>query len=77
MRSYRKTKAHFGGDKRQIFFIARFLFSYVIFVSNVADAKVAVYYAQRWGIEVLFGDLKSRGFNFEDTHVTNMESIKK
>ena len=50
---------------------------YVIFVSNVAGPKVAVYYAQRWGIEVLFGDLKSRGFNFEDTHVTNMESIKK
>ena len=49
---------------------------YVIFVSNVSGPKVAVYYAQRWGIEVLFGDLKSRGFNFEDTHVTNMESIK-
>ena len=38
---------------------------YVIFVSNVAGPKVAVYYAQRWDIEVLFGDLKSRGFNFE------------
>jgi len=49
---------------------------YVIFVSNVSGPKVAVYYAQRWGIEVLFGDLKSRGFNFEDTHVTNMESTK-
>ena len=49
---------------------------YVIFVSDLAGAKAATYYGERWGIEVLFGDLKSRGFNFEDTHVTNLKSIK-
>lgn len=27
-------------------------------------------YAQRWGIETLFGIFKSRGFNLEDTHLT-------
>jgi hypothetical protein len=28
-------------------------------------------YAQRWGIETLFGVFKSRGFNLEDTHLTD------
>lgn len=50
---------------------------YVIFLSDMSGAKVATYYAERWGIEVLFGDLKTRGFNFEDTHVTNLKSIQK
>ena len=28
-------------------------------------------YRKRWGIECLFGDTKTRGLNFEDTHITN------
>ncbi len=28
-------------------------------------------YRKRWGIECLFADTKSRGLNFEDTHITN------
>lgn len=32
-------------------------------------------YAERWGIEVLFGCCKQRGFNFEDTHLTKLERI--
>lgn len=32
-------------------------------------------YAERWGIEVFFGCCKSRGFNFEDTHLTKLERI--
>jgi hypothetical protein len=34
-------------------------------------------YALRWQIETLFGCLKSRGFNFEDTHVTDRRRIKR
>lgn len=34
-------------------------------------------YAQRWEIETLFGCLKSRGFNFEETHLTEYERISK
>jgi len=34
-------------------------------------------YAARWEIETLFGCLKGRGFNFEDTHITEMARIKK
>lgn len=34
-------------------------------------------YARRWEIETLFGCLKSRGFRFEDTHLTDPERIAK
>lgn len=34
-------------------------------------------YGLRWEIETLFGCLKGRGFNFEDTHITDGERIKK
>jgi hypothetical protein len=34
-------------------------------------------YSKRWSIELLFGCLKSRGFNFEDTHITDMIRIEK
>ena len=34
-------------------------------------------YALRWEIETLFGCLKGRGFNFEDTHITDLDRIKK
>lgn len=34
-------------------------------------------YAKRWGIETLFGSLKSRGFAFESTHMTDPERIRK
>jgi Transposase DDE domain len=32
-------------------------------------------YSKRWGIECLFSHLKTRGFNFEDTHITGKERI--
>jgi hypothetical protein len=32
---------------------------------------------KRWNIEELFACLKSRGFNFEDTHLTNLHKIAK
>jgi hypothetical protein len=34
-------------------------------------------YAKRWGIETLFGAFKSRGFRFEETHMTHPERISK
>lgn len=40
--------------------------------------KIAITrYSLRWEIETLFGCLKGRGFNFEDTHITQMDRIKK
>ena len=34
-------------------------------------------YYRRWSIEVLFANLKSRGFELETTHVTDPEKLKK
>lgn len=34
-------------------------------------------YALRWEIETLFGCLKSKGFNFEDTHIVDRARIKR
>ena len=35
------------------------------------------HYGKRWQIETLFGCLKSKGFNFEDTHMVKPERIEK
>ena len=41
-------------------------------VSNRFKGKIALeIYRKRWGIELLFSHLKKRGFNFEDTHMTD------
>jgi hypothetical protein len=34
-------------------------------------------YALRWEIETLFGSLKTRGFNLEDTHITQLDRLAK
>lgn len=50
---------------------------YLILISNLPLKKGLFYYAQRWEIEVLFAALKSRGFDFEATHMTKAERIDK
>lgn len=47
---------------------------FVIVVSDQTASGLADY-ALRWGIETLFGALKSRGFNLEATHVTEPERL--
>lgn len=54
---------------------------YLIVISNKKPPKhnpleAIDIYAIRWRIETLFGCLKSRGFNFEDTHITHRKRIK-
>ena len=34
-------------------------------------------YAYRWEIETFFSCLKERGFNFEDTHMIDLQRVKK
>jgi hypothetical protein len=51
----------------------------VIVVSNHIDNDELVdflkIYSKRWQIECLFANLKTKGFNFEDTHVTKKNRI--
>ena len=50
---------------------------YLIVVSNTSAQQALEIYRLRWGIEVLFAALKSRGFNFEETHLVDRERIAK
>lgn len=49
---------------------------YCIVVSSKDNVNSLGKYQMRWTIENMFGAFKSRGFNFEDTHMTNLEKIK-
>jgi Transposase DDE domain len=44
---------------------------WLILVSAAYRDDPAMQYAERWGIETLFGALKTRGFNLEDTRLTD------
>lgn len=48
---------------------------WLILVSDQPLSKGKLYYGERWGIEVFFSACKTRGFNFEDTHVTKLDRI--
>ena len=50
---------------------------YCVVVSSKSNLESLKKYQQRWTIENLFGAFKTRGFNFEDTHLKNLEKIKK
>jgi hypothetical protein len=48
----------------------------VIVASNdLREIDLLKIYLKRWAIECLFGNLKTKGFNFEDTHFTNKARI--
>lgn len=51
--------------------------AYLILATNQKPETALEDYAKRWQIETLFGVLKSRGFRFEDTHLTDGERICK
>lgn len=49
----------------------------MVVITNQSPKNAVVIYLRRWEIESLFQSLKSRGFRFEDTHITNKEKISK
>jgi len=49
----------------------------VIIATNDKPAVALALYSRRWEIECLFGCLKTRGFNFEDTHLVKLDRINK
>ena len=49
-----------------------------LIVATTEDPQDAIeIYRHRWQIETLFGCLKTRGFNFEDTHLTESDRLMK
>ncbi len=49
----------------------------LIILSDDSPTTAITDYAQRWGIETLFGMFKSRGFCLESTHFTDSERLSK
>lgn len=49
----------------------------MIVATNQAEENAITHYLNRWQIETLFGCLKSKGFNFEETHMTQRFKLKK
>jgi hypothetical protein len=50
----------------------------LLIIATNADVNIALeIYAKRWEVETLFQCLKSRGFYFEEMHITNRAKIKK
>ena len=50
---------------------------YLILATNQQRQDALDTYKKRWGIEVLFANLKSRGFNLEETHLIHPDRIEK
>ncbi len=50
---------------------------YLILVSSEFYERPHEQYKKRWGIESLFGELKYRGFNLEDTHLKDSERLSR
>lgn len=50
---------------------------YVIIISNIHTQGILNDYARRWEIETLFGCLKTRGFNLEQTRMREPERLSK
>ena len=50
---------------------------YLILVAPNFSEKPEEEFKKRWEIETLFGCLKTRGFNLEDTHLTDSERLSK
>ncbi len=50
---------------------------YLIVASGTATKYAIEQYKVRWQIETMFGCLKSRGFDFEETHLTEPAKISK
>ena len=51
--------------------------SLLVIATQTAPKTALTDYAKRWGIETLFGILKTRGFCLESTHLTDFERLSK
>jgi Transposase DDE domain len=49
----------------------------LVIATQTAPQSAIADYAQRWGIETLFGIFKTRGFCLESTHLTNPERLSR
>jgi hypothetical protein len=48
---------------------------YLILATNLEPKYALSFYKRRWEIETLFSALKIRGFNLEETHMSNLQKL--
>jgi hypothetical protein len=73
--SLRKPRFIYGHD---LYLSAiRLVGEFLIVASKTKGNLALVAYKKRWGIEVLFANLKSRGFDLEQTHLVHEDRIEK
>lgn len=48
---------------------------YLILVTNLEPKHALEFYKRRWEIETLFSAFKTRGFNLEETHMSNLNKM--
>jgi len=86
-KSYRSTRKSKQYELKDIFGLSLYFgcksikkgrADFVYVASNKLKPHEALeVYKERWSIEVLFGHLKKKGFNFENTHMTDKAKIDK
>lgn len=47
----------------------------IVVSNNLFEPNLLTVYAKRWRIKCLFGNLKTKGFNFEDTHFSIKDRV--
>jgi hypothetical protein len=49
--------------------------SFLFLITSFDPKEAAIRYKNRWKIEIMFSNFKSRGFNLEDTHMTDLKKL--
>ena len=49
----------------------------MVVATNQPPKNAIAIYLRRWEVETLFSCLKERGFNFEDTRITQLDRVEK
>jgi hypothetical protein len=71
---YRTKKTIYGYQHLSLVAIKR-KDEYMIIATNIKQEKALDYYKRRWEIETLFSAFKMRGFNLEETHLSENKKI--
>lgn len=48
---------------------------YLFIISDLPHGKFDEEYSERWQIETMFGDFKKKGFNLEETHMSDQKKL--
>ena len=76
LRGQRYLGKNYKGPKVRIAALRNDKGELVIIATNDKPDQALATYKRRWEIEMLFGCLKTRGFNFENTHLVHLERIE-